>query len=241
MYEARGLLTPDAHSAGGHRLYGSMALARLAEIGVLKRTGFTLAEIGKLLERKGSATAPVEARIAALRKEVHSKSQALTALEHAWRGLASTSQSIGQLLENIKMSENLDMQFSDAEMVEFKRRAEILDRHFTPEEKEQMARRADDLGVAEVRQAEQQWARLIADVRVAMDAGTPPAYPEVMEMGRRWYALIQTVAGGDANLGRRMRDAYDKEPQVMMAQGMDQAMFDHIREAMQAAGLKPSA
>ena len=67
LYEARGLLLPDAHSDAGYRLYGAPALARLNEVGVLKRAGFTLAEIGKLLQRKGSAAAVVEARIVALR------------------------------------------------------------------------------------------------------------------------------------------------------------------------------
>ena len=49
LYEARGLLRPDTHSASGYRLYGAPALARLNEIGVLKRAGFTLAEIGRLI------------------------------------------------------------------------------------------------------------------------------------------------------------------------------------------------
>ncbi|MGH8183664.1 MAG: MerR family transcriptional regulator, partial [Rhodanobacteraceae bacterium] len=124
LYEARGLLAPDAHSDSGYRLYGAPALARLNEIGVLKRAGFTLSEIGKLLQRKGSAAALIEARIVALRGEVHSKTQALAALESAWRGLDSTSNDIDQLLENIRMNDKLDMRFSEAEMAEFKRRAE---------------------------------------------------------------------------------------------------------------------
>ncbi len=68
LYEARGLLQPDAHSASGYRLYGANALTRLSEIAVLKRAGFTLTEIGALLQRTGSAAALVEARIVALRR-----------------------------------------------------------------------------------------------------------------------------------------------------------------------------
>jgi DNA-binding transcriptional MerR regulator len=240
LYEARGLLAPDGRSAAGYRLYGAKALTRLAEIGVLKRAGFMLSEIGKLLEHDGSAAALVEARIAALRVEVAAKSRALVALERAWRGLASASQTIDQLVEDIQMNEELDMRFSKAEMAEFKHRAEALGKHFTPDERERMRRRAEELGESRVQQVNAAWPGLIADVRTAMDAGTPPTDPAVQDMGRRWHALVQAFTGGDAAIGRRMKEAYDKEPQVMAAQGMDHAMFAYIRDAMRAAGLELS-
>jgi DNA-binding transcriptional MerR regulator len=209
LYEARGLLAPDAHSDSGYRLYGVAALARLNEIGVLKRAGFTLAEIGRLLERKGAAMALVEARIIALRREVRAKSRALTALQRAWRGLDSGSNDIDQLVENIRMNEKLDVRFSDAEIAEFKRRGEILGKHFTPEERDQMRRRAEQLGEAGMQQAQQEWPELIKQVRAAMNLGIPPTDPSTIEMGRRWHALVQAFTGGDANLGgkaeRRLR------------------------------------
>lgn len=237
LYEARGLLQPDAHSDGGYRLYGTPALARLNEIGVLKHAGFTLAEIGRLLARKGSAAVLIEARIVALRREVRAKEGALVVLERAWRGLEVTSNDVDQLLESIHMNEQLDVRFSAAEIAEFKRRGEILGKHFTPEEREQLRQRAEQLGEASMQQAQHAWPELIKQVRGAMNLGIPATDPAVVEMGRRWYALIQAFTGGDANLGRKMGDAYDKEPQVMAAQGMDRAMFAYIREAMQAGGL----
>lgn len=241
LYEARGLLSPDAHTERGYRLYGATALARLAEIGVLKRAGFTLAEIGRLLERTGSAAALIEARILALRDEVRAKSGTLAELEQAWRGLASTSQTIDQLLETIQMNENLDMPFSATELAEFKRRGEIMGRHFTPAEREQMSRRAEDLGAEGVRQAQYEWPELIRQVRASMNLGIPATDPAVIDLGRRWHALIQAVTGGDATLGRRMGEAYMQEPEVMAAQGLDREMFVYIQQAMQAAGLKLQA
>lgn len=241
LYEARGLLRPDTHSESGYRLYGAPALARLNEIAVLKRAGFTLAEIGRLLERKGSAAALIEARIVALRREVRSKAQALAALERAWRGLDASSSDIGQLLENIRMNDKLDMQFSESEMAEFKRRSEIMGKHFTEAEREQMRRRAEQLGEAGMRQAQNAWPELIRQVRGAMDAGTPPTDPEVLEMGRCWHALVNAFTGGDANIARRLKEAYGREPRVMAATGLDAGMFVYMREAMQAAGLKLSA
>lgn len=241
LYEARGLLQPDAHSESGYRLYGAPALARLNEIGVLKRAGFTLAEIGKLLGRESPAAALVEARIVALQREVHSKSRALVALERAWRGLDSASDDIDQLLENIRMNDKLDMRFSEGEIAEFKRRGEVLGKHFTPEEREQMRRRAGQLGEAGMLQAQNEWPELIRQVRGAMNLGIPPTDPSVLEMGRRWHALVNAFTGGDAGITRKLKEAYDREPQVMAAQGMDPAMFAYVREAMQAAGLKLGA
>lgn len=241
LYEARGLLQPDAHSGGGYRLYGAAALARLHEIGVLKRAGFTLAEIGALLARKGSAAALIEARIVALRSEVRAKSGALAALERAWRGLDPASHDINQLLENIQMNGNLDLRFSKSELAEFKRRGNILGRHFTPAERAQMRTRAAQLGAAGVQQAQQEWPQLVKEVRAAMNLGIPATDPSAAAMGRRWYALIQTFTGGDAKLGRKMGAAYRAEPGVMAAQGLDEAMFAYVGAAMAAAGLTLSA
>ena len=240
LYESRGLLEPDAHSDSGYRLYGSPSLARLNE-SVCSRAGFTLAEIGTLLQRNGSAAALVEVRIVALRREVNAKAQALAALERAWRGLDSASNDIDQLLETITMNEKLDMRFSEAEMAGFRRRAEILGQHFTPEERERMRRRAEQIAEAGMQQAQQEWPRLIAEVRAAIDAGTPPDDPAVLDMGRRWHALVNAFTDGDPGIARKLKDAYAKEPQVLAAQGMDVAMFAYIRAAMQAAGLTLSA
>lgn len=242
LYEARGLLMPDARSSSGYRLYGAPAAARLAQIGVLKRAGFTLADIGTLLARKGSAAALVEARIVALRRELHGKAQALRALEAVWLRLDSASQQpIDQLLESIPMSEKLDLRFSEAEIAEFKRRGDILGRHFTEEERQQMRQRAEQLGEAGVQQAQIEWPQLIAAVRAAMKAGTRPTDPVVVELGRRWHALVHAFTGGDARIASKLKAAYDTEPRVMQAQGMDPKMFAYIGEAMAAAGLSLKA
>lgn len=215
-------------------------MVRLARIGVLKRAGFPLADIGVLLAREGAAAALIEARIVALRRELHVGTQALHALETAWRRLDSASQpTLEQILESMVMSEKLDLRFSEAEIAEFKQRGEILGRHFTAEERERMRGRAERLGEAGMQQARHEWPRLIAAVRAAMEAGTPPSDPAVVDMGRRWHALVQAFTGGDAAIARKLKAAYDREPEVMQAQGLDPAMFAYVGAAMRAAGLDP--
>lgn len=239
LYEARGLLTPDARSDSGYRLYGARSLARLAEIGVLRHAGFSLSEIGALLQRKGSAAALIEARIATLRHEVAARSAALAALEQAWQRLDTASQpNVEQLLESIQMSEQLDVHFSEAELAEFKQRGEILGKHFTPEERERLRERAGQYGSEDMHRYEQAWPQLIAEVRAAMDAGTPATDPAVLEMGRRWHALVAAFSGGDHGIAGKLREAYHAEPQAMAGQGMDPAMFAYVGEAMRAAKLR---
>lgn len=240
LYEARGLLKPDAYSDSGYRQYAQPALARLHEICVLKRAGFALSEIGKLLAGSGVAAALVETRIIALRGELNAKSKALAALEDAWYGLDSASADINQLLECIRMSEDLSMNFKNKELEEFKRRAESMGQHFTPEERAQMRDRAQHIGEAGLKQAQDEWSQLIEAVRSEMDAGTPPDDPRVVEMGRRWHALVNVFTGGDSNIVSKLKTAYEQEPEMLAAQGMSQEMFSYMRSAMRAAGLPVS-
>jgi DNA-binding transcriptional MerR regulator/uncharacterized glyoxalase superfamily protein PhnB len=49
-YDRLGLLTPAARTAAGHRLYTEADVARLYRIGLLRRLGFPLEQIGELLD-----------------------------------------------------------------------------------------------------------------------------------------------------------------------------------------------
>ncbi len=51
-YEELGLVQPEAHSAGGFRLYGAESLKRLQVINFLKEVGLTLEEIRQILLAK---------------------------------------------------------------------------------------------------------------------------------------------------------------------------------------------
>ena len=58
-YEAIGLIPPAPRSTGGHRLYDLAAVERLYRIGVLRRLGLSLHEIGIALDQPGSTLARV--------------------------------------------------------------------------------------------------------------------------------------------------------------------------------------
>jgi DNA-binding transcriptional MerR regulator len=55
-YERRGLLAPDARSRAKYRIYGEASLERLRFIRSAQATGFTLEDIGALLELRDEGT-----------------------------------------------------------------------------------------------------------------------------------------------------------------------------------------
>lgn len=208
---------------------------------VLKRAGFSLADIVVLLQREGSGTALIEARIVALRRELATRSAALAAREEAWQKRDSvTRPDLNQLLENIQMSEKLDMHVSATEAAQLKQRGQIMDRYFSDGEREQLRQRAARFGMQNMQHYGTQWSQLIAAVRTAMDAGKPPNNAEVIELAHRWHGLVNSFSGGDDALARKLKTAYNENPQMMHSQGMDASMFAYIGDAMQAAGLAES-
>jgi MerR family transcriptional regulator, mercuric resistance operon regulatory protein len=90
-YERRGLIAPPPRSPGGYRQYGEEDLWRLQFISRGKALGFTLAEIGDLLDGGGSPEGvgrAAEAKIAAIEEEqrrladVHCRLRRLARLCH---------------------------------------------------------------------------------------------------------------------------------------------------------------
>jgi len=78
---------------------------------------------------------------------------------------SASNLTLDQLLESIHMSNQLKVDFTDAERVAFQQRAEHL-------------------GGSNPEAAQRAWRELIAQVRAAIDAGTPSSDPGVIELGR---------------------------------------------------------
>ncbi len=57
-YEEQGLLTPEARSAGGFRLYSELQVDRLALIKQMKPLGFTVQEMRELLDARDALREP---------------------------------------------------------------------------------------------------------------------------------------------------------------------------------------
>ncbi|WP_168149128.1 MerR family transcriptional regulator [Solimonas marina] len=223
LYEQRGLLQPCTHSVAGYRLYGPAALQRLMQIALLRRSGFTLAQIGQLLAQGELPVRTVLAeRLASLESELTEKHRMLQVLRNVQRQADSASTlNVDELLEHIAMTQQLNVDLSDAQ------RAAMLER-------------AEAMGKDAVSAAEQAWPVLITQVRAAMDAGTPADDPTVLALARRWHALVQAATGGDPEVNRKIGEAYRQQPEAMAAHGMDLDMFRYVGAAMARAGLSLS-
>jgi DNA-binding transcriptional MerR regulator len=243
LYEQRGLLKPCTHSQAGYRLYGPDALRRLMQIVLLKRSGFTLAQIMALLSSTTPMIADVlGARIDALERDVADKARALQSLRAVAERVGSASTlDLDQLLESITMTNSLDMHLADARRNEILERADAFGALQSPAEaarvRTRVEERLDELGPDGIEAAQRPWRELSADIRAAMSAGLAATDDVVSALAHRWQAQVSTFVAADPDFLSKLRDAYTRHPQLMTAQSMSPPMMDYMDAAMAAAGL----
>jgi hypothetical protein len=107
----------------------------------------------------------------------------------------------------------------------------------TDQERERIRARAEHFSDETVKQFHE-WPQLIASMRAAMEAGTPPTEPAVIEMGHRWHALLGVLTGHDTFLEQMLKNVYNLAPRMLATPGRDPKLITYIREAMAAAGMK---
>ena len=114
----------------------------------------------------------------------------------------------------------------------------------TPGEFDSMRQRVDQqldqLGSSGIEALQRPWRELSAQIRVAMIAGTPADDPSVAELARRWHALVAGLTARDPAFLSKMRDLYNKHPELMVEQSMTPAMMDFMSEAIDSEGLQPT-
>ena len=132
FYEARGLIRP-LRTAGGRRVFGTGELERLHAIVALKRAGFTLAAIGRMLDRPDARLGPMIAAQAAV-------------VEAQRAALADTALLLRSIQSRIDAGERIDV----ATLCSLIRKVNIMtttqwraviDRHFTDTEQAEWAER----------------------------------------------------------------------------------------------------
>lgn len=180
FYEARGLIRP-LRSEGGRRIFGAGELERLHAIVALKRAGFTLAVIGRMLDRPNAALGPM---IAAQTKVVEAERQALADTA----ALLKTIQSRIDAGERIDVATLCSLIRKGNAMTTIQWKA-VVDQQFTPEEQAHWAERINALGPDFDQNAYQaRWADLGQRI-----AGALPMDPD-SEAARGfvgdWFALL---------------------------------------------------
>jgi DNA-binding transcriptional MerR regulator len=218
-YDAIGLLRPDERTPSGRRLYSEANVRRLYRIVALRRLGLGLDEIAELLDRDPDLVVAVRRHLA-----------------HVERGLKlqrRLQRALTRVLERLEteVEPTLDHFIEAIEVMT------MSEKYYTAEQLEQLSERRAELGEEGMRQAESDWASLIEAVRTERSKGTDPADARMLELARRWRALIEQFTGGNDGIERSLATMYREEGATTASRGMvEPELMAYVGEALSALG-----
>jgi DNA-binding transcriptional MerR regulator len=220
-YDAIGLLSPSAHSEGGHRLYTGADIARLQQIRSLRQLGFSLEQTRECLNRPDySPRQVIAAHLARLREQIALQERLCASLEAIARWLALAEPvSVEHFLYAIE-------------------RMHMVEKYYTPEQLEYLKQRREVVGEERIREVEAEWPKLMAEVRAEMEKGTDPSDPRVQALARRWQGLVLEFTGGDPGITQSLKTMYEREQPQDIHPSIPpdvHAMYGYVAKAMEAA------
>ena len=193
-YDELGLVTPSGHTPAGHRIYSDADVQQLYRVVALRRLGFALRDIPRVLGTGGAELLEV------VERHLAQVERALEVQEDLRRRLVL----IRDQLANGHPASTDDL-MTAMEMTT------MHERYYTKEQLEQLEQRAKEWGPEAIEQSQRDWADLIAEVEAERLAGTDPGGPKVQELARRWVALIEQFTGGDPGIARSLQTMYETE------------------------------
>jgi DNA-binding transcriptional MerR regulator len=217
-YDEIGLLSPSHRTNAEHRLYTAEDIARLQQIMCLRALGFSLEEIRTCLENPAySLQYLIALHITRLHEQIAVSHRLLNRLEVLAQQLQTTnSVSIEHLIQTM---ETITM----------------FEKYFTPKQQQLLQQHREQLGEERIHQIKSQWQALIPLVREQMNNGTDPTSPTVLELARRWRALVQEFTGGHREIHESLVTMYRLEGAEVVSQGiLDTATFEYISKSLSA-------
>jgi DNA-binding transcriptional MerR regulator len=228
-YDEIGLLHPTGYSEGGHRLYAEDDLLRLQQVLTLRYLGFSLKQIGDLLDRADfDLVSSLQVQRLALRDRISELEQIEAALcgllEHrmatgrwAWDQVAHASAVVQRSLSHR----------SDA--------MEKMREYYTPEQMKQFEELGRRIPVEEIQAIEQEWTDVLAEVRANRDLD--PASPEARTIADRWNAITertQAAYAGAPGLWQAIGENYQQGRFESAPQAPNQEDFAFIERVNKA-------
>ncbi len=108
-YEQIGLLAPSARNEAGHRLYGTEAVERLYRVNRLRRIGFSLDQVGRVLDDPNwSLVKALGRHVASVDAQITQLASLRNAATAALADVDTNSDPTEQLLEVLSAMETLD-------------------------------------------------------------------------------------------------------------------------------------
>jgi len=184
-YEDEGLLRP-ARSGAGRRVYAVEDVLALTRITLLKRAGFSIAQIRALLAKGApDAAALVDAQAEALTVQLERLAASLDVLEHVRRRLKSGQPADAKTLCQLIKSGQTAMEIDDWK--------KIYDRYYTPEEQREWAAAKKNMDAEFDYEAyNQAWADVAARIEKALPLD--PASAKAQEFLAEWTKLLEPLA-----------------------------------------------
>jgi DNA-binding transcriptional MerR regulator len=232
FYEKNGLLRA-ARTAAGQRVYGEDTLRTLAIVRVLKRAGFSLSEIRKLMQASMPVRSIVAAQMESLKSAEASIQQSIRLLSALQGELERDPGSEATILGRIA---DISEQFEPNAAW----RA-VFDRYFSKDRQAAWTKMNNKLmRSVDPKRHNEAWLKVIADIKAALPLD--PASPKALQLLARWDELM-------APFNRVATDRQKKEAKAFWSrvgewgtsvnQPMTQAVADLIRDARLAKGKTP--
>ena len=186
-YDRVGLLKPSDYTGAGFRLYRDGDFARLQQIVTLKFIGFSLKEIKRLLDRKGSGlSAALRAQRMTLEEKRRHLDSAIQAIAKAEGIAASRSKPEWETFQ--KITEEIQMQTNN----------DVMKKYYNDEARKLIDERKNLWSPELQKEVEEKWTALIKDVEAATASEMDPASPAAQALVERQAKLIEGFTGGHA-------------------------------------------
>ncbi len=197
-YDEIGLLTPSLRTPSGHRLYDRADIERLQQIQSLRLMGISLDEVKHLLDGAAASPALSPRHVIKLHlARLHEQIAMSTRLAERLTALANHLDTTGRV--------------SVDELCRIIEATTTMEKYFTPEQLETLRERRTGLGEGRQREVRDAWNEIIPKVRAAMQQGVDPGDPKMLEIGRRWKALVEEFTGNDPAISKAVQTMYAHE------------------------------
>lgn len=180
-YERLKLIKPE-RSAAGQRLFGAEALRALASVRILKRAGFSLAEIETLLASKVDAKTLVKAQIESLKAQANSVQSSLTLLAGIARELErGGAANVDVLCRLVEAGEHCEQDESWRK---------IFDKYFSPARQAAWVKMQERLRARiDPEEHDKAWWAIAADIKAALPID--PTSAKAQALLDRWNKLLE--------------------------------------------------
>jgi MerR family transcriptional regulator, thiopeptide resistance regulator len=204
-YDQTGLLRPAKTSSAGHRLYTTADLLRLQQILTLKYMGFSLTEIGELLNSPGyDVLRALDGQKRAIEQQIAGLQQTVKALERTLEMLAGDE------------GEKFNWEYVQLiiQGVQAEAKAYWLAQYYTPEQLAELKERSQQIDPRQQLKWQQEWQNLNAGITDAARRKLPPDDPAVQALAKEYTEKINLFTKGDPALLESLRRIYSQPDQM---------------------------